>query len=176
MMKIQAHRMNSKLKIKSKENMELIQKHKMDKFMEQNFMLNALKQTRDKDIEEKSNSIDENEYLKFLDQNDDDIIKVKDHHELEHRWIISYYSPLIRKWDFITCILVLYDCFMVPFKNTFGQKNFTHPSIDASNIFSKQTNSILLYVDFCIKLVFAADVILGFRKAYINDKTGQQVS
>ena len=50
---------------------------------------------------------------------------------------------------------------MVPFKNTFG-----------SNIFSTRTNDILIYTDIVIKLIFAIDVFLGFRKAYINDKTG----
>ena len=34
--------------------------------------------------------------------------------------IISYATPWIRKFDFLTCILVLYDCFMVPFKLAFG--------------------------------------------------------
>ena len=29
------------------------------------------------------------------------------------------------KFDFLTCVLVFYDCFMVPFKNTYGDHFFS---------------------------------------------------
>lgn len=168
MLKTQAHRRVSKLKIKSQENIELIKQFKMRQ-LESNFLLKALKMQREQEgrveKEKSMEHINREQWLKMLTTPEEETVKTKLTEELEHRWIVSYYSPLIRKWDFITCILVLYDCFMVPFKNTFG-----------SNIFSEKTNDTMLYVDLCIKLVFAADVVLGFRKAYLNERTGQQVS
>ena len=39
----------------------------------------------------------------------------------EHSWfIISYYSVNQLRFDFLTCILVLFDCIMVPIKNSIG--------------------------------------------------------
>ena len=69
------------------------------------------------------------------------------------------------KFEFLTCILVFYDCFMVPFKYTFGAKNF----------FDERTALILDIIDYTIKFVFGIDVILGFRKAYLKEKSGQEV-
>ena len=53
---------------------------------------------------------------------------------------------------------------MVPFKNTFG-----------SNIFDDDTMRILDIIDTSIKFIFAIDVILGFRKAFVNEKNGSIV-
>ena len=61
------------------------------------------------------------------------------------------------KFDFFTCVLVLYDVFMVPFKNSFG-----------AHAFEKSTDAFLDSVDLSIKFVFAIDVILGFRKSYLH--------
>lgn len=51
---------------------------------------------------------------------------------------------------------------MVPFKNTFGQ-----------DIFTDQVKNILSIFDFTTKFFFAIDVLLGFRKAYVVEKTGK---
>jgi len=39
-------------------------------------------------------------------------------------WIISYYNRTQIKVDFFTCLLVCYDGFMVPYKNSFGSTIF----------------------------------------------------
>lgn len=33
---------------------------------------------------------------------------------------LSYYSVNRIRFDFLTCVLVLFDCFLVPMKNSFG--------------------------------------------------------
>ena len=84
------------------------------------------------------------------------------HEDVYHNdWIISYYSMNSLRFEFLTCILVFYDCFMVPFKYTFG-----------GNFFDERTALILDVIDYSIKFVFAIDVILGFRKAYLKEKSG----
>jgi hypothetical protein len=62
------------------------------------------------------------------------------------------------RFNFLTSTLVFYDCFMVPFKNTYGSK-----------IFDQSTERALLVIDNSIKLIFTIDVVLGFRKAYLGD-------
>ena len=47
------------------------------------------------------------------------------HQQMEkHPWIILPTDKGIQKFDFITGILVFYDSFMIPFKNTFGTAHF----------------------------------------------------
>lgn len=84
-----------------------------------------------------------------------------DESDSKYRFIISPFSRNLLIFNFLTCNLVVYDCIMVPFKNTFG-----------SNIFDDDTKRVLDIIDSSIKFVFAIDVILGFRKAYVNEKTG----
>ena len=79
----------------------------------------------------------------------------------KYRFIISPFSRKLMLFNFLTCNLVVYDCIMVPFKNTFGSK-----------IFDDNTKRILDIVDSTIKFIFAIDVILCFRKAYLNEKNG----
>ena len=40
------------------------------------------------------------------------------------RWIILPTDKSILKFDFLTCVLVFYDSFMIPFKITFETKHF----------------------------------------------------
>lgn len=54
---------------------------------------------------------------------------------------------------------------MVPFKNSFGM-----------DFFSSKTKVVMYYVEFLISIVFAIDVILGFRRAFLNEKTGEHVT
>ena len=84
-----------------------------------------------------------------------------DDSDSKYRFIISPFSRNLLLFNFLTCNLVVYDCIMVPFKNTFG-----------SSIFDDDTKRVLDIIDNSIKFIFAIDVILGFRKAYVNEKTG----
>ena len=67
------------------------------------------------------------------------------------------------RFDFLTCLLVFYDCFMVPFKNTYGDHFFSEFSV-----------TVIYFVDTLISLIFGFDVLLGFRKAYL-EKNGTLV-
>lgn len=82
-------------------------------------------------------------------------------------WIISYYSQKRLMFEFMTCIMVIYDCVMTPFYLAFGR--------DDNSIFTKRTLIILDTITFLINLVYIIDVIIGFRKAYLNKKTGREV-
>ena len=81
-----------------------------------------------------------------------------------NQWIISYYDRNRLKFDLVTCILVLYDCFMVPFKNSFGL-----------HVFDQKVEFCLNILDICIKLIFGIDLLLGFFKSFLNSKTGHEV-
>lgn len=70
-------------------------------------------------------------------------------------------------FEFMTCIMVIYDCVMTPFYLAFGR--------DDNSIFTKRTLIILDTITFLINLVYIIDVIIGFRKAYLNKKTGREV-
>jgi len=52
---------------------------------------------------------------------------------------------------------------MVPFKHSFGKEVFSH-DMDIK----------LRYVNWPIKFIFALDVLLCFRKAYKDERTGQE--
>lgn len=67
------------------------------------------------------------------------------------------------RFNFLTCMVVFYDCFMIPFKNTFG-----------SEFFSEYSVRLIFAADTVISLLFTIDLILGFRKAYL-DETGTLV-
>lgn len=71
----------------------------------------------------------------------------------EDWFIISYYSTNIRRFDFITCILVLYDCFMIPFKNSFGLDFISDPAKER-----------VQYFELFITAVFVLDLLIGFRR------------
>ena len=77
-------------------------------------------------------------------------------------WIIYPTNKHLLRLNFLSCSLVFYDCFMVPFKNTFGSKIF------------KENERTLIIIDTMIKFVFSLDVFLGFRKAYLGND-GQMV-
>ena len=61
-------------------------------------------------------------------------------------------------FEFVTCILVIFDCGMVPFRLAFGK-----------NVFEKNTEKALTFVDIFIKMIFGVDLLIGFRKAYFNE-------
>jgi hypothetical protein len=75
-------------------------------------------------------------------------------------YIISYYSKTRLKFEFVTCILILYDCVVLPVHLAFEGRLF-HRAIDA--------------IDYLIKLVFIMDLLMGFRKAFISEDTGIEI-
>ena len=68
-------------------------------------------------------------------------------------------------FEFTTCVMVIYDCVMIPFYLAFGNQINFNPKL-------KITLDIISYV---INFFFAVDIVLGFRKAYFNEKTGGEV-
>ena len=84
-------------------------------------------------------------------------VKKKDKVETND-WIISYYSRERLAFEFATCILVIFDCGMVPFRLAFGKK-----------IFNETTEKALTIIDVFIKMIFGVDLLIGFRKAYFNE-------
>ena len=53
---------------------------------------------------------------------------------------------------------------MIPFYLSFGEK-----------VFSSYINKLLLTIDLIIKFIFAIDILVGFRRAYIHERTGQEI-
>ena len=68
------------------------------------------------------------------------------------------------KFDLLTCLIVFYDCFMIPFKNTFG-----------SQAFGENVALILNTIDYTIKFIFAIDIVFCFRKSYIHERSGHEI-
>lgn len=68
------------------------------------------------------------------------------------------------RFDFLTCILVLFDVFILPLENSIGL-DFVG---DSTVLLLNQVHSIF-------DIIFFVDLVLGFRRAYINEKTGLQV-
>ena len=68
------------------------------------------------------------------------------------------------KFDLLTCLIVFYDCLMVPFKNTFG-----------SEAFGEKTALILNIIDYSIKLIFAIDIVFCFRRSYLHERSGHEI-
>lgn len=68
-------------------------------------------------------------------------------------------------FEFTTCVMVIYDCVMTPFYLAFGNDDTFSPNV-------KITLDIISTV---INLVYMIDIVIGFRKAYINKKDGREV-
>ena len=84
--------------------------------------------------------------------------------EEDYRCVLSYYSINRLRFDFLTSVLVLYDCFMVPFKNSFGV-----------NHLNKEIYDMMYIMENTITTIFMIDLILGFRRAYVDEVTGEHV-
>ena len=54
---------------------------------------------------------------------------------------------------------------MVPFSLTFGE-----------HVFSEDTQNAISNVDYITKAIFVLDVIICFRKAYLDERTGLEVT
>ena len=87
--------------------------------------------------------------------------KFQKSYDKQYKFIISEFNRTLLNFEAFTCIIVLYDCVMVPFKVSFGDKYF-----------NQQMKQIFNSIDFTIKVFFAIDVILQFRKAYSHPHTG----
>ena len=68
-------------------------------------------------------------------------------------------------FEFITCVMVIYDCVMTPLNLAFGNENIFNPTVKIS----------LDIVTYIINFVYAIDIVIGFRKAYLNNKDGREV-
>ena len=124
-------------------------------------LLKALKLSRQDSQQQQHQDIDEDAYKDYLmgQQEDNEFLKVEGLQQRKECIFLPNNKYLIR-FDFVTCTLVFYDCFMVPFKNTFGSEFFSDTSIQ-----------VIFFIDSLISLLFTIDLILGFRKAYL-DETG----
>jgi hypothetical protein len=63
------------------------------------------------------------------------------------------------------CVMVIYDCVMTPFYLAFGNKD----------VFTPKVKIFLDIISIVINFFFAIDIIIGFRKAYLNKYTGREV-
>ena len=84
----------------------------------------------------------------------------------KHRWIISYYNRTQIKFDFLTCCLVLFDCIITPVKNAYEEHLLQG---DNPYIYS------IRVVDYLVKMIFALDILLSFRRAYLNERSGKEI-
>ena len=66
------------------------------------------------------------------------------------------------QFEFITCIMVIYDCCMAPFTFAYGKQD----------IFSPQMEKVMEIMSYSNTFIFMLDIVLGFRKAFLNEKTG----
>lgn len=80
-------------------------------------------------------------------------------------YIIKHDSINKLRFDFITCIFVLFDCFFVPISSSFGL-----------TIFDRRTLEVLEIIEYLSIAVFFIDILIGFCHAFINEKTGEQVT
>ena len=79
--------------------------------------------------------------------------------------IIGHSSLNRLRFEFVTCILVIYDCVMLPFNLAF----------DLEKVLSVQAMRIHNIIDLTLRTVYIVDFLLGFRKAYLDDRTGREV-
>ena len=77
-------------------------------------------------------------------------------------FIISCHNVNLYRFDFLTCVLVLFDCIIVPMKNSFGL-----------DFLSQDSKDRLHFLENVITAIFMLDVILGFCCTYIDERTGQ---
>ena len=66
--------------------------------------------------------MDEELYKKYLENqdNDSDQILFVSRKNFNRWFIIDSHNINVLRFDFLTCILVLFDCFIVPMKSSFG--------------------------------------------------------
>ena len=113
-----------KFQVTSEQNKALIFQHNLEKQQESNFLLRALKMKRQQDgkLPKIDEEIDDQTYRNAIVANEESQnefsvarkkISIKD-------WILYPTNKYLLRLNFLSCTLVFYDCFMVPFKNTYG--------------------------------------------------------
>ena len=79
----------------------------------------------------------------------------------EDPWMIRHNHPYKIKWDLIVMFLATWNTVAIPIEVSFQPKVLEH------NFFR--------YVDVVIDFLFFCDILINFRYAYINTKTGEEV-
>lgn len=149
--------MKSKMMLKGKDK-------KLHNSIKVSNMVNALK---GRDSLNKLNEEEYNKLMKEMSFNSEFELRLDTEYDPKNqtRFILSYYSANGRRFDFFTCILVLYDCLLVPFANSFGIDVFGEKFIQINKI-----------IEIVISIVYFFDLLLGFRRAYLCKKTGDHVT
>ena len=68
-------------------------------------------------------------------------------------------------FEFTTCVMVIYDCVMIPFNIAYAQELNYNPTVKFT----------LDCIQLIINIFFITDIVIGFRKAYLNKQTGHEV-
>lgn len=110
-------------KIRTIENIRALKKHKTEQ------IVNAFKTeemlSKEINFYNRDNEDAYKEHMKNIKHYSNDESKYYENQDkINGIWIISPYDRNLLKFDFITCVMVLYDCFMVPFNNSFGSHTF----------------------------------------------------
>ena len=118
---------------------------------------------------EESSSMDESAYQyeiqRIVSKESGPSILPAQKKNIKSDWIIGYYSQRRLLFEFITCVMVMFDVITIPFYLAFDKKQIFLPEIEIT----------LDIIGNLITLVFSLDVLLGFRKAYLNEQTGSEV-
>ena len=73
--------------------------------------------------------------------------------------IISFYNRSLIKFDFVICLLILFECWYVPYKSVFEEEQ---------GFVTRVLHSIVIFGYFC-------DILIGFRRSYICEMTGEEI-
>lgn len=68
------------------------------------------------------------------------------------------------KFELFSCLIVLYDCVMLPYVHSFGLDEFSDNQL-----------MVLNYIDWAIQLIFLIDLLLSFFKAFTHHSTGEEI-
>jgi potassium voltage-gated channel Eag-related subfamily H protein 7 len=80
-------------------------------------------------------------------------------------YIISSSNVHRLRFEFLCCMLVAYDCVMLPFDLAF----------DLHSVLSPRTMLLHVLLSYLIRVVYLIDFCLGFRKAYIDERVGTEI-
>ena len=131
-----------------------------------NFITKMLLQSKGENPKSGLEDLDEEAYRKALQEE----FSSSFHKDLpgvdkKNDCIISFNSVNRIRFEFLTCLLVLYDCIMLPFDIAFDSKKALHPNMEI----------IHSVIDEVLKLVYLIDFCLCFRKAYLDERIGKEI-
>ena len=125
--------------------------------------MKVFKEQKNKDLE---NQFDERAYDEYLRSGETWTEMLSYDDEDKSNWFYIHSNSInILRFDFLTCILVLFDCFFIPFKITFDLDEF-----------GDEAHQVMSYLSISITAIFIIDLILSFFRAYIDDETGGHVT